>query len=482
MASSSMSDAEKRQFYDSARGDFSKYKIAISAGNGKAFKTPPHLFAVEMALMSVARFLETGGQEGISRLIIEMPPGHGKSVTVSQMFPTWLLGRNPAMKIMLTSYAVDLASLHSKAARDIIQSDMYRYLFPHVKLDPATQSKEDWNIDTHGGGMAARGIFSSATGRRVHLLIIDDPLKNRLEAESRLKRDRLFEEYKASFYTRQLPPFAIIVMNTRWHRDDLTGRLLKQRHEGWHRLRLPAIAEPKDPLKRQRGQALWEDMYPIDRLEDIRKTLGEYNFQSLYQQNPIASGGLLFDIDQIEVVEPYDAPKFTDLKDTLRWYDLAITKNKRSDYTASVLMGIDEQETVWCKVDYHEQKLSTDLERDIVAIAHQDGTDIPIRLEGEKAGIAMLQYLLENPDLRGFDIATVSPKGDKETRARAIATRVNHAKFKLVQTKHSEDALEELSTFPNGVHDDIVDAISGAYNALAGQLPIEDLVKLFKVV
>ena len=280
------------------------------------YEHAPHLEIIDRALMEVERFVATKGREGIGRLIIELPPRHGKTLTTSRLFPSWFLGRHPDKRVMLVSYGATLAHRNSRIARNYLRLKRWQSIFPTVKLSSDSAAVDSWDIAEDEGGCDAMGIDGGATGKGAHVLIIDDPVKNRKEAESDKQRENVWEAYANDLYTRLEPGGAIILMMTRWHQDDLAGRVLKQSEtadetdevEHWHRIRMPAIAEDDDdPLGRQPGEALWPWRYPVDRLKKIAKAVGRYVWAALFQQRPQPREGGLFkwaDIDEHRVTRP----------------------------------------------------------------------------------------------------------------------------------------------------------------------------------
>jgi predicted phage terminase large subunit-like protein len=270
-----------------------------------------HLDALDRLLEQVTLYVETGGKEGIGRAVIEMPPRHGKTMSVSKLYPTWHLGRNPDHRIMLVSYGASLARKNSRFARTMMRTDRYQAIFGGVAasdnglvywdlsgsltLDPHSAAAEAWDLaPPYEGGMDAMGIDGAATGKGAHVLIIDDPIKNRADAESELIRDKIWEAFIDDLMTRLEPGGAVIVMMTRWHEDDQIGRLDKYDPEGWVHLRLPALAEENDPLGRAPGEALWAARYPVETLLEIKRKRSPYSWASLYQQRPIPREGGLF--------------------------------------------------------------------------------------------------------------------------------------------------------------------------------------------
>lgn len=425
----------------------------------------PHQVLLDEYLLKVERYVATGGAEGIGRLLIFMQPRIGKSLNVSQLYPSFFIGRHPDVRLMTASYGASLAYRNSRVVRNLIRSDRYAKFFPGVQLASDSHSVKEWNIEGRNGGMIAAGVKGGLTGHGAKLLIIDDPIKSRAEAESATVRERL-KEFWGDAYTRlEEPGAAVIVMHTRWHEDDLAGFLLKEFPKDWVVLSLPALAEEGDPLGRQPGEALWPARYPVEVLLKTRDMLGDYRFSAEYQQTPRAKEGRLFDTALIEIVN--DPPPCTQI---VRFYDLAITEKSNADYTAGVKLGVTEDERFVILHVSRVQKEAPAVQELIVQNAIDDSTDVPIRLEAEKAGIIQLQYLLEDGRMRPYTIDAVPPHGDKYTRAGPFAVRVNNKRVLMVKGEWNRAYLDELAMFPKGSNDDQVDASSGAYDMLGNGL------------
>lgn len=464
MINSTTSSAERtEQALERARGNLTVFKQVLY----RRYMRAGHLDLLDRALTQVSRYVETGGAGGIGRLVIEMPPRHGKTVTTSRFYPAWHLGRNPEHRVMLVSYGASLADKNSRAARNLIRSPYYQAIFPSVQLAADSRAVDSWDLSTVEGGVDALGIGGGATGKGAHILIIDDPVKNRAEAESETYRDRTWEAFTSDLYTRLEPGGAIVIMSTRWHMDDLTGRALQMDGEDWKRLRFPALAEDDDPLGRQEGDALWPARFPQDVLLGVQSALGSYEFASLYQQRPIARTGGLFDPLKIEIVD--HAPE---LERTVRFYDLAVTKKTTSDYTAGVKLGRAKDGRIVVLDVWRDRKELPDIHEAIVQNALIDGAETAIRLEAEKAGVIELAFLLRDRRLSGHRIDAVPPKGDKYTRAGPFASRVNGGQVLMVRGAWNRAFLDELAVFPAGAHDDQVDAASGAYEQVDGSGPL----------
>ena len=243
--------------------------------------TPKHIDLITKKLMAVER-----GE--IKRLMIFLPPRHSKSETATIHFPAWYLLRNPGKRVIVTSYSADLAKTFSRRTRGIVR-EVGMELFG-VELSDESASVEQWALKGHHGMYIAAGVGGGITGQGASLLVIDDPVKSADEANSPTYRQRVWDWYTSTAYTRLEPDGAVVIILTRWHPDDLAGRLLAEMENGgdqWEVVKLPAIAEDEhDLLGRQLGQAIWPERYGVADFERIRRAVGSYVWNSLYQQRP----------------------------------------------------------------------------------------------------------------------------------------------------------------------------------------------------
>jgi predicted phage terminase large subunit-like protein len=435
---------------------FTEFKQSV----WKSYQNAKHQQAIDTVLEQIAEYILSGGTRGIKRAMIFMPPRHGKTKSVSHYFPAWMLGLMPDLRVIMASYGAALAHRNSKVVRNLIENPDYQAQFPDTKLSSDTTAKNEWDTTKQGGAIAV-GVDGSVTGSGGKLIILDDVVKSRAEAESEVYRQKTIDWYVNDLLTRlEEPNGAIILMMTRWHMGDLAGYLLENEPDDWHVLNLPALANENDPLGRDVGEALWPEVYSKEFLLHRRERQGEYAFSSLYQQSPMPSKAGLFDVSKITIVDSTPA-----MIRMVRFYDLAVTAKKYSDYTVGLKLGIDKDENIYILHVYRVQKTPVHVEADILQNAQLDGRDTHIRLEAEKAGIVQLDYLLRNSHLRGFRLDAKAPEGDKYTRAQPIASRVNAGKVFMVRGEWNRAFLDECAVFPMGAHDDQVDAFSGAYDA-----------------
>lgn len=218
------------------------------------YPTAMHLKVLAEHLHQVERYLATEGREGVGRLMVNLPPQYWKSTTATVLFPAWLLGKHPERRGIVTGYNASLAVGFSRRARDVVESEAYRRIFGDlagldrvIQLDRESRSAETWGLDGFFGGLSAAGVGGGITGKTAHFMIIDDPHKDRADAESELSREAVWSWYASAVYTRLQKGSPIIVIQTRWHSDDLSGRLLKAMADNpladrWTVLSMPAIA------------------------------------------------------------------------------------------------------------------------------------------------------------------------------------------------------------------------------------------------
>jgi predicted phage terminase large subunit-like protein len=457
-----------------------------------------HIRLMTEKLQQVKRYIETKGQAGIGRLMVFMPPRYWKSQTVSRKFPSWVLGCLPETPIILTSYGANLATTHSREARDMILSDRYQSIFgmmsarnEPVILDPDSKSSAQWDLEGHHGGMIAAGVGGAITGFGAGLFIIDDPLKSREEADSLARREMIYEWYRSTAYTRLEDGAAIILVLTRWDVEDLAGKLLNaQVQDGeadqWDVLFLPAIAleqdqYPKtledyqenllrgiyvpmggDQLGRKPGEPLWPHKHGEHALRSIRANTQDFEFVALYQQLPRLAAGEYFDDQDFQIVEK--APEGLD------WYayiDLALGESETSDYNVTGGVALDKDGNLYLRDRLKEQELEKFLPqvRDLMLSEGELHTHWGV----EDVAFQKLVFkdFMKDPGLVNTDIAPVKPNGDKVQRAQAWRRRAKNGKVCLVRGKWNLDFIRMAASFPKGRHDDDVDWVSGSVQMIA---------------
>ncbi len=406
----------------------------------------PHLRYIRTALDQV-----TSG--AINRLMIFCPPQHGKSQQTTIRYPVWRLEHNPQLRVIIGCYNQTLANRFSRQARRIAEG--------RIALDRERRAVEEWQTAA-GGIFRAVGVGAGITGPSGDLILIDDPVKSREEAESQSYRDRCYDWYSQDLFTRQGPQASIILIMTRWHEADLAGRILAS-EEGprWTVVNLPAIAEAGDPLGRELGQALCPARYDEAALAERRMVLGSYAFNALYQGHPSPPGGGMFQRDWFSIVNaaPTDAAR-------VRYWDKAGTEGG-GDWSCGVKIARDNDGVFYVEDVVRGQWSALQRERIMRQTAEMDGGEVSIGVEQEpgSGGLESAQSSIRN--LAGFPVYAEKVTGEKQVRAMPFAAQCEARNVKLVRGAWNGAYLEELASFPYGSHDDQIDASSGAFAKLA---------------
>jgi predicted phage terminase large subunit-like protein len=416
-----------------------------------SFETPRHIEHIAQKLEAVER-----GE--IRRLIISMPPRHGKSLLASTYFPAWYTGRHPDRFVIAASYSQDLASDFGRSVRNIVSDPLHVATFPTSQLRDDSTAAHRFNF-TAGGAYFAVGRGGPLTGRGAHLLLIDDPLKDDEEARSETVRKNLKSWFGSVAFTRLMPDAAIVLIQTRWNEDDLAGWLLRDHaDEGWQTITLPAFAEERDPLGRAIGEPLWPERYPTQVLEAIKRQQGSTAFAALYQQRPSPEeGGVI----KRGWWKHYDALP-ADLDELIQSWDFAVKDN--GDYVVGQAWGRKGANAYL--IDQVRDRL--DFPASCHALqAFSAKYPFPAKLVEDKAnGPAIIATLKEQiPGL-----LPVKPDGDKVARAHAVTPYIEAGNVHLpypMRAPWINDFLEECSSFPNAVHDDQVDAMTQALHRLS---------------
>jgi predicted phage terminase large subunit-like protein len=403
----------------------------------------------------------TAGQ--IKRLAIFVPPRHGKSALATIRYPVYRLSREPGLRVIIGCYNSLLAEKFSRQALRIARDS-------GVALDPARQQIHDWET-TAGGGMRAVGVGAGITGQGGGLVIIDDPVKSREEANSPTYRERVWDWYREDLYTRLEPDGAIVLIQTRWHEDDLAGRILaSEQADAWTVVNLPAEAEADDPLGREPGEPLCPARFDRTALADIRATLGTWAYTALYQQRPLPEGGGLFHRSWFTIVDaaPAHAKR-------IRYWDKAGTAGG-GDFSAGVKLAAAPDGQFYVEDVQRGQWSSWQRNQVMRQTAELDGKSVPIWVEQEPGSGGKESAEASIRNLVGFNVHAEPATGDKTVRAGPLAAQTEAGNVKVVRGAWNAQYLDELCVFPHGKNDDQVDASSGAFNKLAAPQPSRKLV------
>ena len=434
--------------------------IAFTSVIDPSYQAARHHYKISGALMRVIR-----GE--CKRLMIICPPRHGKSTLASRMAPAFFLGHHPAKDIICCSYNADLAYDFGRAVRDVMQSPEYIGVFPETSIRPETTAADRW-MTTKGGTYIASGVGGGVTGRGASLFLIDDSVKNREDADSPTYQRKAWDWYRSTAYTRMAPGGAIVLINTRWSDEDLAGKVLadmkEEGGEEWDILHLPAISDT--------GDALWPEWYPIETLENIKRTIGSRDWSALYQGMPSPAEGLTFRRDWIRYYKGAIPPNKViwqnidgvERKVEMRYYiscDYAVSKDS-GDYTVLLVFAVDAQDNIYVVDMWREQSETEDW---IGALMGLIGKWSPVAMFEEKGVILravdhIIAKSMQENSLYTMRVPLPSV-GNKEVRSSAMQGRMSMGRIFLPSVAAwLADFESELLRFPTGAHDDIVDAFS----------------------
>lgn len=432
-----------------ARKDLAVYATAV----WPRFTLPRHLRVLTERLEAVAT-----GQ--IRRLIVAMPPRHGKTMLTSDIFPAWWLGQFPDRQVVFATYSQEFAEEHGRRVRNLLADPRHQAIFPGCRLSEDSAAAHRF-ATTAGGVYAATGRGGSLTGRGADLLVLDDPLKGSEEAQSSTIRRQLHVWFRTDVFTRLHPDAAVVLVSTRWHEDDLAGMLLREHpEENWTVLSLPAIAELGDPLGRVEGEALWPERFPLKALEGMKRVLGSAAFTALYQQRPSAAEGAVFRRTWWRFYR--ETPASFDR--IVMSADTAFQEKETADYSAVTVWG-ETKTGFYLLLAWRERLEFPELKRRLVALA-AEWKPMALLIEDRASGQSLLQEFRRETSL---PLVPVSADKSKLTRAAAVTPSIEAGRVYLPEGAAWLDVyLDELSSFPAAPHDDLVDSTTQALNYLRG--------------
>ena len=421
----------------------------------------------------------------IKRLMIFTPPRHGKTELIGRRFPAYAFGRNPDVKMVSTSYSADLVGVTNRDVQRIIDDEQYKLLFPDTKLfgenvrDNARgmylRNTDEFEIVNHRGYYRSVGVMGGLTGRGFGIGIIDDPIKDRLEAGSPTYRNRVWDWYNSVFFTRrENDNAAIIVVQTRWHQEDLAGKLLEgagEDTEKWDVVSLPALMDgashPVDT--RSDGEALWPSLFNRGALLSIKKQIGSYEWAALYQQRPAPrEGGMISTKMLLRGI--IDELPSNYILGSVRYWDKAGTAGSGC-YSAGVLIHEMRDHTFVVADVVYGQWGALEREERIRNHAKLDGQQVRVWTEQEPGSGGKESAEATIRGLAGFTAKADKVTGSKETRAEPFAAQVEGGNVFILKREWTKEFIDECGSFPNGRFKDCVDAATGAFNKLvAGRI------------
>jgi len=427
----------------------------------------------------LAAVLQRVADGELKRLMVFMPPRHGKSELVSRLFTAYFLYRHAHRWVAITSYGAELAYTLSRAARD-----NFREIGGEIRSD--AEAVKHWETK-QGGGLWAAGVAGPATGKGWHLGVIDDPLKDAEEASSETIREKQKEWFRSVFSTREEPSSegdpdgALIVVQTRWNVDDLSGWLLaceeseeEDDRERWHIVSLEAIKEEQEqvfpatctvePDWRSPGEALCPERRPLEKLRRLARRLGAYFWSALFQQNPIPRTGGFFEVDKLHYIDAHEVP--AGLREVRAW-DTAATEGD-GDYTAGPKLGVSPDGRFFITDLAYGQWGTARRNARIRSTAEADGKAVKIRFAQDPgaAGVDQVEALIRL--VAGFRAAYQRCSGDKQTRADPFSAQVNGGNVYVVRAPWNGFLKSCMESFPRGI-DDPIDGLSDAFDELVSR-------------
>lgn len=456
--------------------------LVYAALQHPGYKLAPHNTALARALMKVER-------GAISRLMVFMPPRHGKTMLASEFFPAWYLGRNPQRQVIAATYSFDRATDVGRKVRNQVVDPLFREIFPSAVASSDSKGANKMSL-LAGGNYFSVGIGGATTGRGADLFLIDDPIKGREDADSQTAQRKLRDWYRSVAYTRLMPgKSAIVLIMTRWHFYDLAGWLLdEQAHENWHVLSLPAICDTADdPLDRQYGEALWPDAYPVSVLKKIKTSVGTREWNALYQQKPIADEGGMVNLDWFKryggkqwrafrlalkagadpgTICRSKAPykKFGFKQIVISW-DTAFKTEQLNDPSAATVWGITKDNQYFLLHVINRKFEFPDLVKRVVRawedncrIYRLDGHRVITLIEDKASGQSLIQQLKRDTRM---PVVAIRPEGNKVLRLSETTAVMESGRVHLPEkAPWLVDYETQMIQFPFGKHDDMVDSTS----------------------
>ena len=444
-----LEELEKREFQEKSTSTFMDFVVTI----WEEFISGDHHKKMAKAFDDIA-----SGK--LKRLIINMPPRHTKSEFASHLFPAYLLGKNPKLKIIEATHTADLAINFGRKVRDLIDSEEYHELFPETELKADSRSAGKW-LTNKGGEYYAAGIGGALAGRGADLFIIDDPHSEQ-DAMSDKAMEEAYEWFMAGPRQRLQPGGAIVIVMTRWSKKDLTGRLIKkmaqdQGADQWQVIEFPAILPS--------GNSLWKEFWKLEELESIKASVSPSKWAAQYMQRPTGEGISIIPKEWFMVWENEKPPKCEYL---IQSYDTAFLKSDRADFTAITTWG------VWYPEGKIGEEMYTGNDAHLILIdCIKERFDFPelkaealrlydfwqpdtVIIEAKASGLPLVQELRRV----GIPVNTFSPgKGqDKIARLNSVSPIFQDGRVWIPENRWGEELMEEVSDFPNGENDDLVDA------------------------
>ena len=442
-----MSSIKEQIKQELARRSYAEYVYYSHQGRWKKGKAPLYV------ANKVQEFIEQPTKGAFDILILQMPPQHSKSMTITETLPSWYLGKYPHNRVIQASYNEETAERFCRRNKEKIRE--YGDIFS-IKIGPIERSTE-FELDNNVGRMISRGIMSGITSNPANLIIIDDPIKNRLEADSETFRDRLWEEWQNTIKTRLAAGAKVIVIMTRWHEDDLAGRILHN-EKNVTLINLPCEAEENDPLGREIGQALFPEIGKDNKwLQEFKQGYktsdGSRAWNALFQGRPTAEEGNLI---KRQWFKYYD--KLPELVFTMLSVDATFKDGDNSDYVSIQAWGKTNNE--YYLIERYKARMDFPTTLGVIETMYAKYRPHETIIEDKANGSAIISVL--KGKISG--LIGVNPEGGKVARVNAVSPLIEAGNVFL--PRNVSDMVDECASFPNGSHDDDVDAMTQALNRL----------------
>lgn len=414
-------------------------------------------------LMFISAKVASAIKRGKGRIIVSVPPRHGKSRMLSIGSTTWVNETFPDYNVGLVTYGLSLSTDFSGAVRNQIEQNPDKL---SVRIGRRSNRIDKFLFEGHDGGVFAAGLGGVLTGRGFHVLFLDDYIKQLKEAISPTYRQQTWDWWITTAYTRLEPGATVVIVATRWHSDDLIGRTLQEFGNEWEYIRLPAIAESNDPLGRNPGEALFPERYDIESLQSIKKMLGSFWFSAIYQQNPKDDESSMANKEWLQYTGNMPHPH------SLTWariWDFAGLKDA-GDYTCGLLMGADKpNERAYIGDIVRGQHSPADIDKLFKSTAEHDGKGVPIIIcqEPGASGLITTNHFkqLLGP---GYQVEGVPELQNKISKAHGMLAGAERGDLILKLAPWNAAFADEFDDVPDGAHDDQIDCAAVGWNKLIG--------------
>lgn len=414
---------------------------------------PKYIFSNH--LIEIMRALTDIENGNLDRLVLNLPPRSGKSLTVSTLYPSWFLTKNPDKRIIFATYESNFASSFGSKVRDnIVEHSEFG-----IKINNRVKRKDEFEIKNHLGGYKSSGVGSSITGRGADVAIIDDPIKNSEEAKSSTIKEKIIDWYESTLLTRLEPEGAVILIQTRWAIDDLTGFILENEKDEWKVLNYPALKE--------NGESFFPERFSTEQYLRIKKSLSNYWWNALYMNNPINDGGVFFKPENIKIMQHIPVR----IVKRCRAWDIATYEKfnaRKSNYTVGTLMYLLNNNQVYIDNIIRFRGNVGEVEARMKSIMESDGYDVTQVIEQQpgSAGITLKSHW--HSIFKRFPLQWVYSNKDKASRALPFSSAIEMGEVSMKPAPWNDILISELRGFnPNNDNfDDVVDSSSLAFNYL----------------